>query len=100
MQQPTDRLAGLQPETRALVEQIEAAEPSQKTPEFTRLNEGLVALRVCTSLSDEDATARANLLPPAGFDGDLRWEITTEPKLAPVACANNPDTHRHLVFNC
>ncbi|KAB1119074.1 hypothetical protein [Micromonospora aurantiaca (nom. illeg.)] len=42
--------------------------------------------QACTSLSDEDATARMNLLPPGTSGG---WQLTTDP-------AN----HRHLIFGC
>lgn len=93
----SDRLSTLGPATRRLVEQIEAAEPTQRTPEFTRLRENLVSIQVCTSLSDEEATARANLVPSGTVHG---WVLTEDPAAAPVACADHPDTHRHLVFEC
>ena len=93
----TDRLADLSPQTRALIEQTEAAAPSQKTPEFTRLREWMLNMQACTSLSDEDATARANLMPSGTT---LGWVLSTDPELAPVPCADNPETHRHLIFEC
>lgn len=93
----TDRLATLSPATRRLVESIEAAEPTQHTPEFERIREDLCSIQVCTSLSDEDATARANLVPSGTSHG---WVLTSDPVLAPVACAEQPDTHRHLIFEC
>mgnify|MGYP001301199921 CR=1 FL=1 len=85
----------LSPKTRALIAQVEAAAPGQQTPEFTRLREGLFDAQVCTSLSDEEATARMNEVPSGTSGG---WQLTTDPDLAPVACADNPSTHRHLIF--
>lgn len=95
----TDRFAGkgLMPSTVRLIEQIEAAAPTQQTPEFTRLGEMLLSIQVCTSLSDEEATTRANLVPPGTSYG---WQLSTDPALAPVPCDDNPDTHRHLIFEC
>lgn len=87
----------LHPETRALIERVETAMPGQKTPEFTRLKETMLHIQVCTSLSDEEATGRANELPPADT---LSWELSADPSLAPVPCADNPETHRHLIFEC
>ena len=89
--------ADLSPETRALIDRIEAASPGQKTPEFTRLSEHVFNIRVCTSLSDEDATVRANEMPPGTTYG---WQLSTVPECAPVPCADNPSTHRHLIFEC
>ena len=88
-------LDNLAPSTRRLVETVEAAAPSQQTPEFTRLREGLFDAQVCTSLSDEEATERMNRVPSGTSNG---WQLTTDPYLAPVACLDNPDTHRHLTF--
>lgn len=90
-------LADLSPETRALVEQIEQSRPMQFTPEFTRIRETLLNMQVCTSLSDEDATARANVMPSGTSFG---WVLSTDPKQAPVPCDDNPDTHRHMIFDC
>jgi hypothetical protein len=93
----TDRFAGLRPETRALIERTEAAMPTQRTPEFTRLQEGIFNVQVCTSLSDDEATERVNLMPPGTTHG---WQLSAEPDQAPVPCDDKPDTHRHLVFEC
>lgn len=84
------------PSTRKLVEQVEAATPRQHTPEFTRLMEGLFNVQVCTSLDDAEATARVNEVP-SGTSNGLR--LTTDVRMAPVACADKPDTHRHLIFD-
>lgn len=86
----------LRPSTRKLIAQVEAAAPRQKTPEFTRLMEGLFNVQVCTSLDDAEATARMNEVPSGTSNG---WKLTTEARLAPVACADKPDTHRHLIFD-
>lgn len=87
----------LRPETLALIERLEAAMPSQKTPEFTRLRESVFNVQACTSLSDEEATERVNRLAAGTING---WHLTTEPHLAPVPCEDQPDTHRHVVFEC
>jgi hypothetical protein len=89
----------LRPETRALIEQIEATEPSMRTDEFTLLRQDLFSIQVCTSLTDEQATARANTWPSGTTHG---WQLDAEghPESAPVPCADRPDTHRHLVFLC
>jgi hypothetical protein len=92
-----DRLADLSPETRALIERTEAAMPSQRTDEFTRIRETVFNVQACTSLSDEEATERVNLMPSGTTYG---WQLSTEPDHAPVPCNDKPDTHRHLVFEC
>lgn len=92
-----DRLAGLMPATRDLIEKIESGIPSQATPEFTRLSEKMLSIQVCTSLSDEDATARANLMPSGTSFG---WVLSDRPEVAPVPCNDQPETHRHLIFEC
>jgi len=83
------------PATQQLVEAVTAAMPRQTSPEFTRLSEGLFDAQVCTSLSDEDATARMNEVPSGTSYG---WQLTTDADRAPVACADQPATHRHLIF--
>jgi hypothetical protein len=90
-------MAELSPETRALVEQMEAGAKAQADDDFVRLLESFLAVQVCTSLSDEDATARMNLTPSGSSHG---WQLTEEPGALPVPCADKPDTHRHLVFEC
>lgn len=87
----------LSPQTQALVAQVEAAIPSQHTPEFERLDERPLSVQVCTSLTDADATERVNRIPAGTSHG---WQLSTEPGLAPVPCADKPDTHRHLIFEC
>lgn len=87
--------AELSPETRALIQRTQAAMPSQQTPEFTRLREFLLNAQACTSLTDDEATARMNVIGSGTTHG---WRLTEDPELAPVPCADNPDTHRHLIF--
>jgi hypothetical protein len=75
-------------------------------PEFELmpLTEGVSAriklthARACTSLSDEAATERMNTENPTGIES--WWEICASEALAPVACQERPDTHRHLIFEC
>src|SRR5690606_32239990 len=94
----------LSPETRFIIAREKAIEPMMHTPEFELLGPpdgGVLAVlcftRACTSLSDEEATARINLLPPMGDRG--RWVLLTEPgNGGPVPCASRPDTHRHLMW--
>lgn len=93
--QSTDRLADLAPETRALVEQVEREMPTQSTPEFTRIRENLFQVQVCTSLTDEEAAERVNRVPSGTSFG---WVLATDRGLAPVPCDDNPQTHRHLIF--
>ena len=87
----------LRPETRALIAHIDANIDSQNTPEFMRIKESLLWIQACTSLSDEDATARINIIPAGTTYG---WQLTEDPDGAPVPCEDKPDTHRHLIFEC
>jgi hypothetical protein len=64
---------------------------------------GLCSASVCTSLSNEDATARLNGQEPTGIDS--QWQISSDPTFAsgqtnPRPCDDWPDTHRHILFNC
>lgn len=67
--------------------------------DFTVYAEGLCMASVCTSLSDEDATER---MPATGISS--RWQIADEPFRDGTPngspCPDNPDTHRHLLFEC
>lgn len=92
-----DKLADLSPETRDLVRKVETAMPSQSTDEFTRIRETLLNVQVCTSLTDEEASERANLMPSGTRFG---WTLSENPDLAPVPCMERPETHRHLIFEC
>jgi hypothetical protein len=68
-------------------------------PVFAIYTEGLCFASVCTSLTDEQATAR---MPEAG--GDLVWRIFDGPFHDGIPngspCPDDPDTHRHLLFEC
>lgn len=67
--------------------------------EFVLMGEGLCYAAVCTSLTDEQATAR---MPIAGTSRG--WQVSEEdfkdgtPNGAP--CRDNPTTHRHILFDC
>lgn len=87
----------LSPETLAMVKEVEKALPSMQTPEFAVISERLLSKQVCTSLPDDEATARVNAIPSGTSHG---WQLSTEPVNAPVACADQPETHRHLIFDC
>ena len=89
----------LEPRLVALVDQTQAALAEQQGDDFERLQETLASVQVCTSLSDEDATARMALTPPSS-SGRLSWQLDTDPDNGPVPCAEKPATHRHLVFVC
>lgn len=96
----------LAPETRAILARSEEVAPLMKTPEFEHLGPPkggalatLLFTRACTSLSNEDATARINLMPPMGDHGE--WVLLTEEgDGGPVACQDKPETHRHLMWEC
>lgn len=90
-------MATLPPHLVAFVDQMQAGLKQQQTLEFFRLRENLVSVQVCTSLSDEDATVRMNLTPSGTTHG---WQLTDDPDNGPIPCADDPDTHRHLVFVC
>ena len=97
MEQSTERQRpeGISDSTWALVQQVEANRPSQSTPEFARLSEKILGVQVCTSLSDEEATERVNLVPAGTTNG---WVLSERPEHAPVPCDDRPETHRHLIF--
>lgn len=57
---------------------------------------GFLDVQVCTSLGDEDATTWLNEVHPTGISSP--WSIDW--KRPPVACADKPDTHRHLLYLC
>lgn len=90
-------MAALEPRLQKLVDEMEAGLAAQQTAEFERLREALFGVQVCTSLSDEEATARMNLTPSGTSHG---WQLTDSVAAQPVACADKPSTHRHLVFEC
>lgn len=63
---------------------------------------GLCYASVCTNDSVEGATATLNRLQPTGLESP--WSpseanfIGAESNTVP--CNKNPDTHRHVLFNC
>lgn len=72
-------------------------------PAFDVLAVGIVAASVCTSLSDEEATARLNETEPTRISSG--WALSEDPTFAdgspnPQPCSLKPETHRHLLFNC
>jgi hypothetical protein len=89
--------ADLPPRLVAYVDQLRTALAEQQGDDFERLQEALLGVQVCTSLSDEEATARMNLTPSGTSHG---WQLTDLPDAQPVPCAEKPSTHRHLVFEC
>lgn len=90
-------MSTLEPRIAALADQMQAGLAEQQGPDFERLSERLLSIQVCTSLSDEDATTRMNLTASGTTHG---WQLSVEPANAPVPCADKPDTHRHLIFDC
>lgn len=68
---------------------------AQTTEEFCRTREYTNAVLVCTSLSDDEATARINLVPSGAADD---WRLNRLPGGHPRTCPDEPDTHRHVVF--
>lgn len=64
---------------------------------------GLCNASVCTSLTDEQATARINETNPTGIA--RTWQLSDNSTFAggdphPCPCNEKPDTHRHLLFSC
>lgn len=64
---------------------------------------GIANASVCTSLTDEQATARLNTEHPTGIDSP--WSISPDDTFAsgqpnPRPCDDLPATHRHILFSC
>lgn len=70
-------------------------EKKEPLPDFSWIRESILAAIACTSLSDEEAQAR---VPFAGTR--FGWQLTDDPRNAPVPCLESPETHRHIVFEC
>lgn len=70
----------------------QVAEKEAAPPEFHLGRVGLVYAVCCTSLTDEEATARINTESPTGISS--RWVVErSEP------CEDHT-THRHILFSC
>lgn len=73
------------------------------TTAFQIYAEGILALSMCTNATNEEATAFVNDVRPTGLD--TPWSISDDTAFSggephPGACEENPDTHRHLLFEC
>ena len=75
--------------------------------DFQVLAFGLVYASVCTSLSEEETTARLNLVHPTGlaYSCNLTWQPSTDDRFAagqsnPCKCELRPDTHEHRLYSC
>lgn len=77
--------------------EMEAAVKAREGDDFHVIAEHLLYLQVCTTLDDEAATARANTVPSGTSHG---WVLCAGEGRAPVRCADHPETHRHLLFEC
>lgn len=81
-----------------VIREIEKTEFS----DFTVYVLGLCTASACTSLTDEEASARINLEHPTGIDSS--WEVSKEAfstgEANGMTCRDNPATHRHLLFEC
>jgi hypothetical protein len=73
------------------------SESTQESEEFCRIHEGLFEVVVCTSLTDEEATERVNLVPSGTVGG---WKLFTGPGVSQRPCDTDPGTHRHIAFEC
>jgi hypothetical protein len=65
------------------------------------LGEQMLGLWVCSDATDEELpafVAKVNSMRPCGTENG--WSLSTREECAPVACADNPKTHRHFVFDC
>lgn len=68
---------------------------------FTVITYGMLSASVCTCLSDEEATELLNLEYPCGTTtGWMISERDYSNDTNPGKCANWPDTHRHILFDC
>jgi len=72
---------------------------TMSSDEFAILRWSLLYAQVCTSLSDDEATARLNTELPTGLDS-CPWSLIVDLDVAPVQCGDNLRTHRHLFFGC
>lgn len=70
---------------------------AQTTEEFCRTEEYANAVLVCTSLPDDEATARINLVPSGAAQP---WRLNRIPSAQPRPCPDEPATHRHMAFVC
>jgi hypothetical protein len=70
--------------------------------EFDVYSIGFCFASVCTSLEDEQATNRLNLLYGTGIES--QWKIADEDfrdgTPNPHPCENLSETHRHILFEC
>lgn len=74
-----------------------------KPLDFEAYSIGLICASVCTSLSNEEATARLNAEHPTGVQSP--WRISEDKAFRngepnPCPCEHHPKTHRHILFNC
>lgn len=77
---------------RDLVYRVYTGGVGRRTDEFFCLQAGVSAVVVCTSLSDEEALARARSTPSGTSGGWLRADHEDAP------CPAQPGTHRHVIF--
>ncbi len=83
---------------------IDAIREIEKTEfsDFSVYVLGLCTASACTSLTDEEASARINLEHPTGIDSS--WEVSKEAfktgEQNGTTCLDRPMTHRHLLFEC
>lgn len=76
---------------------------SSERYDFRAYAVGFVSASVCTSLTDEQATARLNAEQPTGIESP--WQVADDVTFAsgdpnPRPCHDWPDTHRHILFHC
>jgi hypothetical protein len=82
----------------------ESPVPEETPGAFTAYAVGVCNASVCTSLSDEEATFQLNLQHWTGIGAP--WQISDDTHFAdgthtnPCPCEDQPDTHRHILFNC
>ncbi len=70
---------------------------------FEAYSVGICSASVCTSLSVKEATEKLNLEHPTGIVSD--WHLSEDENFAsgdtnPFPCKDDPETHKHYLFNC
>lgn len=78
--------------TRTMLELLHQNAPGHRTDEFVMREISMFWAQACTTLSDEEALARARTVPSGSSGGWIRSQHPAVP------CSDRPDTHRHLMF--
>lgn len=80
-----------------------AVKDTIESSEFEVYALGIMYASVCTSLEDDEAIEALNRFYPTGIRS--KWQVSRDEKFYsgqpnPCPCEKNPDTHRHILFEC